>query len=175
MNFKAMQPWLIAATLIAATPVFADSVVISPGGDTTAVPEGGVAVEPGSTVVVEPGSAVVVTEYAPVNVGLEGIAAWGKTAKGDAWVDIKGMALYNYDQDTDGKSACTGDCAVAWPPLVAAAGAEAMAGGEEWTVIAREDGTHQWAFRGHPLYTFIKDTMPGEVNGDGAAGFHLAD
>lgn len=163
---------LLLTALLTAAPAFADSVVVAPNGDATTVPDGGVAVAPGSTIVVEPGSAVVVTQTAPVNVGLEGIVAWGTTTKGPAWVDIKGMALYDYDQDTDGVSVCVGDCAIAWPPLMAASDATAV---DEWTVVARADGTNQWAFRGHPLYTFTKDTLPGEVNGDGAAGFHLAD
>ena len=173
MNFNSTHTLLIVTFLLGAAPAFADgSVVVSPDGTNSVPLDGAVAVAPGSTVVLEPGDAVVVTQTAPVNVGLEGIVAWGTTTKGPAWVDIKGMALYNYDQDTVGKSACNGDCAAAWPPLAAEA---SMAGTGEWTVVIREDGTGQWAFRGHPLYSFVKDTVPGEVNGDGAAGFHLAD
>ena len=173
MNLKLSRTLLITTFLLGAAPAFAEGItVISPGSDTAVTTEGAVAVEPGSTVVLEPGQAVVVTESVPVNVGLEGIVAWGTTAMGPAWVDIKGMALYNYDQDKDGKSACNGDCAASWMPLVAASDAMPV---DEWTPITREDGTKQWAFRGVPLYTFVKDTMPGEVNGDGAAGFHLAD
>jgi predicted lipoprotein with Yx(FWY)xxD motif len=172
MNLKSKPYLLVAAIFLGAAPAFADSVVVAPGGEATIVPEGGVAIAPGSTVVVKPGSAVVVTQSAPVNVGLEGIVAWGNTNIGPGWVDIKGMALYNYDQDTVGKSACNGNCAAAWPPLAAEAGTKGI---DEWTVVDRDDGTKQWAFRGHPLYTFVKDTVPGEVNGDGAGGFHLAD
>ena len=163
---------LLITTLFLASPAFADSTVVAPDGGKTTVPAQGVAIQPGSAIVVDPGSAVVVTQTAPVNVGLEGIVAWGTTAKGPAWVDIAGMALYNYDQDSAGMSACAGDCAAAWPPLAAKSGDQGVG---EWTVIKRDDGTSQWAFRGHPLYHFVKDTAPGEVNGDGAAGFHLAD
>ncbi|MBC7477605.1 MAG: hypothetical protein H7317_05860, partial [Pseudorhodobacter sp.] len=153
MPVKTARNLLITALLLAAAPALADTTVIAPDGTATTVPEGGVAVEPGSTIVVDPGSSAVVTEFAPVNVGLEGIVAWGTTTKGPAWVDINGMALYNYDQDASAKSNCNGDCAASWPPLAAKAG---DIGVDEWTVIARDDGTHQWAFRGHPLYTFVK-------------------
>jgi predicted lipoprotein with Yx(FWY)xxD motif len=157
---------------MATAPAWADNItVVSPDTDAAVKVEEPVVVAPGSTVVLQPGDAVVITQNAPMNVGLKGIVAWGTTTKGPAWVDIKGMSLYSYDQDTDGVSKCTGDCATAWPPLAAEAGIEGV---DEWTVVTRDDGSSQWAFRGHPLYTFIKDTRPGEVNGDGAAGFHLA-
>jgi len=172
MTFKTARNLLITTLLMGAAPAFADSTVTSPDGSTATVPDGGVVIEPGSTIVIDPGSGVAVTEFAPVNVGLEGVVAWGTTTKGPAWVDVRGMALYNYDQDTPGKSNCNGDCVASWPTLAAKSG---DVGVDEWTVITRDDGSHQWAFRGHPLYTFVKDTVPGEVNGDGAAGFHLAD
>jgi predicted lipoprotein with Yx(FWY)xxD motif len=172
MTFPLARPLLISALLLA-TPAFAEGVtVVTPGVDGAVTTEGAVVVPPGSTIVLQPGDAVTLTQTAPVNVGLEGIVSWGTTTKGPAWVDIKGMALYSYDPDTAGRPTCTGDCATAWPPLVAAKGVEGVG---EWTSVARQDGTQQWAFRGHPLYTFVKDTMPGEVNGDGVAGFHLAD
>ena len=98
-------------------------------------------------------------------------AMMGDTKMGKAWVDAKGMALYTFEKDTATKSACNGDCAKEWPPLMAAAGA-ANAG--DWTVVTRDDGSKMWAFKGHPLYTFVDDKKPGEVTGDGKDGFHLA-
>ena len=124
-----------------------------------------------TAVVVAP---AVVAAIAPpmTNVGIVGVALWSTTAIGPAWVDFKGMSLYNYDLDSGGKSLCNADCAATWVPLAAAADATGV---DEWTVTTRDDGAKQWAFRSHPLYTFVKDTLPGEVNGDGVAGFHLAD
>ena len=87
----------------------------------------------------------------------------GSSAKGDILTDEKGMALYTFDKDADGKSACNGPCAQNWPPFKAA-DAAAPAG---WTTITREDGTKQWAFKGKPLYTFAKDTGPADTKGDG--------
>ncbi|MCC7041173.1 MAG: hypothetical protein IT516_12770 [Burkholderiales bacterium] len=80
------------------------------------------------------------------------------------WVDAKGMTLYTFAKDSGGKSACNGPCAANWPPLAAAA--EAKSHGE-WTVITRDDGSRQWAHAGKPLYTWVKDTKPGDMTGDG--------
>ena len=35
----------------------------------------------------------------------------GKTDKGSVLTDVKGMSLYTFDKDMDGKSACNGPCA----------------------------------------------------------------
>jgi predicted lipoprotein with Yx(FWY)xxD motif len=86
------------------------------------------------------------------------------TSKGKALVDAKGMTLYTFDRDSDGKSACNGPCATNWPPLMASGSATSTAG---WTVITRDDGSKQWAYKGKPLYTWSKDTKAGDVTGDG--------
>ena len=74
-----------------------------------------------------------------------------------------GMTLYFFDRDTPGKSACNGPCANSWPPFAAGADAKPSA---DWTVITREDGSKQWAYKGKPLYTWAKDQKPGEKTGD---------
>ena len=79
-------------------------------------------------------------------------------------VDHKGMTLYTFDKDADGKSMCDADCAKNWPPLMAPAGAKDDG---KWTVIKRDDGMMQYAYDGKPLYTFVKDEKPGEMKGDG--------
>jgi predicted lipoprotein with Yx(FWY)xxD motif len=88
------------------------------------------------------------------------------------YTDAKGMTLYTFDNDKAGVSNCYDQCAVNWPPLIAAQGAKDDG---EWTVVKRKDGTQMWAYEGHPLYTFIKDKKPGDVTGDGANGvWHVA-
>ncbi|OZI21950.1 hypothetical protein CAL18_13715 [Bordetella genomosp. 7] len=77
--------------------------------------------------------------------------------------DSAGMTLYTFDKDSDGKSACSGQCAQNWPPL--AASADAKPDGD-YTIINRDDGTRQWAYKGKPLYLFVKDTKPGDMTGD---------
>jgi len=94
------------------------------------------------------------------------------TAKGKALVDAKGMTLYIFDRDATGKSNCDGACATKWPPLKAAADAKPSG---DWTVVTRDDGGKQWAYKGKPLYLFAKDTRPGDVTGDGVNSvWHIA-
>lgn len=95
----------------------------------------------------------------------------GKTDKGNVLTDAKGMTLYTFEKDSEGKSACNGPCATNWPVLKAEA---SDAAGEGYTVIARDDGSKQWAYKGKPLYTFTKDQKPGDVTGDGFLGWRLA-
>jgi predicted lipoprotein with Yx(FWY)xxD motif len=98
-------------------------------------------------------------------------AKMGDTSKGKVWVDAKGMTLYTFDKDTSGKSNCNDKCATAWPPLQAAADSKAAG---DWTIVARADGSKQWAYEGKPFYLWIKDKKPGDVTGDGVEGFHIA-
>jgi predicted lipoprotein with Yx(FWY)xxD motif len=86
------------------------------------------------------------------------------TAAGKIWTDEKGMTLYERAQDKKNESGCYDACAKEWPAYIAAADAKATA---EWTVIDRKDGTKQWAYDGHPTYTFDEDKKPGDVKGDG--------
>ena len=78
-------------------------------------------------------------------------------------VNSAGMTLYTFDKDSAGKSVCVDACAKAWPPAMAAADAKPMG---DLTVITRDDGSKQWAFKGKPLYLFAKDTKPGDKTGD---------
>lgn len=79
-----------------------------------------------------------------------------------------GKALYIFTKDTGNTSACTGDCATNWPPLVVAA-IGAVAGGTGVTgalaTITRDDGSLQVTLGGHPLYYFAGDTAAGLTNG----------
>ncbi len=78
-------------------------------------------------------------------------------------VDNAGMTLYTFDKDTDGKSACYDQCAKAWPPVMASADAKAQG---DLSIITRDDGAKQWAYKGKPLYLFVKDKNPGDKTGD---------
>jgi predicted lipoprotein with Yx(FWY)xxD motif len=86
-----------------------------------------------------------------------------KTA-GGILTNPEGMTLYTYDKDSAGKSACNGPCAVNWPPLMTADGAN---GSGDYSVVTRDDGKKQWAYKGKPLYTWIKDQKAGDQTGDG--------
>ncbi len=97
----------------------------------------------------------------------------GDSAKGKVLTNDSGMTLYVFDKDSGGNSACNGPCAGNWPPLMAAAGAMPISG---YTIITRADGTKQWAYKGRPLYTWKKDTKPGDITGDGFlnGAWHIA-
>jgi len=76
-----------------------------------------------------------------------------------------GATVYTFDKDTvgSGKSACNGPCAQLWPP-VAAQASDAASG--DWSIVTRDDGSRQWAYKGAPIYTFSKDAKPGDTTGD---------
>jgi predicted lipoprotein with Yx(FWY)xxD motif len=81
-------------------------------------------------------------------------------------VDSKGNTLYWFAIDTSAKSNCSGSCATYWPPvkgpLTAGSGVTGTLG-----TITRSDGTKQATYMGHPLYTYVGDTSPGQNKGNG--------
>jgi predicted lipoprotein with Yx(FWY)xxD motif len=62
---------------------------------------------------------------------------------------------------------CNADCAAKWPPYRPTAGERDV---RDFTVIKRDDGSLQWAYKGKPLYTFVGDTKTGDKTGDGVNG-----
>ena len=97
--------------------------------------------------------------------GMGGPGGPAKVADG-VLVAPSGMTLYTLDRDTtgEGKSVCNGPCIALWPAFGAPADAK---GQGDWSVVTRDDGSKQWAFRGKPLYLWTKDTKPGDKTGDG--------
>ena len=96
----------------------------------------------------------------------------GDTAMGKAMTNGAGMTLYTFDRDSAGKSACNGPCAQNWLPFAAMADAKTSG---DWSVIARDDGAKQWAYKGKPLYAWTKDAKAGDTTGDGVNGvWHIA-
>ncbi len=82
-----------------------------------------------------------------------------------------GRSLYTFDKDQPGKSNCNSGCSAGWPAFTVAN--PALAGGD-FSVITRDDGVAQWAYKGKPLYFFAGDAKPGEANGDKQGGvWHL--
>ncbi|HEX5802241.1 MAG TPA: hypothetical protein VFY24_04410 [Azospira sp.] len=86
--------------------------------------------------------------------------------EGGMLVGANGMTLYTFDKDPagSGKSVCNGPCAGNWPPLLAMDGDRA---GGDWSIVVRDDGQRQWAYRGKPLYYWVKDQKAGDTTGDG--------
>jgi predicted lipoprotein with Yx(FWY)xxD motif len=84
--------------------------------------------------------------------------------------DSKGFTLYSFAPDTPTASKCNGTCAQNWPPVRGPVTASGVTG--TFGTIKRSDGSVQATFDGHPLYTFVGDTAPGQNKGNGlnAAG-----
>lgn len=80
-------------------------------------------------------------------------------------VDANGRTVYTFDKDVanSGKSACNGPCATLWPPV----SADAAPAAAPYSVLTREDGAKQVAYKGKPLYLYSADKKPGERTGDG--------
>ena len=84
---------------------------------------------------------------------------------GGALVAANGMTLYTFDNDKagSGKSVCNGPCAALWPPLLATA-ADQPSG--DYSVVMRDDGSRQLAYKGKPLYYYKPDQKAGDRTGD---------
>jgi predicted lipoprotein with Yx(FWY)xxD motif len=80
--------------------------------------------------------------------------------------NAKGFTLYSFVPDTSTKSNCNGGCAAIWPPVKGPATAGSGVTGTLAT-IKRSDGSTQATYDGHPLYTYVADTAPGQAKGNG--------
>jgi len=82
--------------------------------------------------------------------------------------NAKGLTLYTFAPDKPGKSVCYGGCASYWPPVkgpvTVAAGVTGVTG--KLGTTRRTDGSLQATYNGHPLYTYIADTAPGQAKGN---------
>jgi predicted lipoprotein with Yx(FWY)xxD motif len=93
------------------------------------------------------------------------------TSLGDVLVDGKGMTLYIFTADANGKSACAAGCLDNWPALVGDGAAPGTGlDAASFATITRDDGAKQVTFHGMPLYTFAGDKAPGDVAGQGVGG-----
>jgi predicted lipoprotein with Yx(FWY)xxD motif len=115
---------------------------------------------------------------AAVNTG-GGTAAGGGAAAGNivrtmkiggvtVLTNAKGLTLYTFAADKSSKSVCYGSCAAYWPPVkgpvTVAAGVTGAPG--KLGTTKRTDGSLQATYNGHPLYTYIADTAPGQAKGN---------
>lgn len=85
----------------------------------------------------------------------------------------KDLTLYLWLADKGARSACTGQCAAVWPPLLTK-GTPKATGAVKASLLgttARADGTTQVTYAGHPLYYFVQDKSPAAATGQGSQGF----
>jgi predicted lipoprotein with Yx(FWY)xxD motif len=96
------------------------------------------------------------------------IGATLKTAKiggVNVLTNADGLTLYWFAPDTSTSSKCFGSCAVYWPPVSGSPAAGPGVTGKLGTV-KRPGGGLQATYDGHPLYTYIGDSAPGQANGN---------
>jgi predicted lipoprotein with Yx(FWY)xxD motif len=87
--------------------------------------------------------------------------------------DRNGRALYLFTADHGKGSNCSGDCATAWPPYIVKSKPTAISGAKPGKagITRRSDGDLQATYAGHPLYYYVGDRSPGEVNCQAAVEF----
>jgi predicted lipoprotein with Yx(FWY)xxD motif len=113
------------------------------------------------------GGATGSSQSGPATVSVRG------SSLGQILVDVNGKTLYLFEADTGTQSTCSGACAQAWPPLTTT-GAPKVTGAASPSLLGttmRSDGTTQVTYHGHPLYSFISDTKPGDTTGEGSTAF----
>jgi predicted lipoprotein with Yx(FWY)xxD motif len=79
--------------------------------------------------------------------------------------NASGLTLYWFAPDTPTTSRCTGSCAAYWPPVTGSPRAGPGVTGTLGT-IKRPGGAVQVTYNGHPLYTYIGDSGPGQARGN---------
>ncbi len=93
---------------------------------------------------------------------------------GKILVNGNSQTLYLFEKDKNGKSACSGQCAKFWPPVLTKG--KPMAGsGIKASLLGttkRSDGTTQVTYNKHPLYRFLNDqNKVGSTKGEGVDAF----
>ena len=79
--------------------------------------------------------------------------------------DGRGFVLYAFTRDKNGRSACYGACAKAWPVFYAKATLRAGTGVQRSLIgtTRRRDGRRQITYAGRPLYYYVGDTKAGQI------------
>jgi len=88
-----------------------------------------------------------------------------KIAGATVLTNAHGRTVYSFAPDTPTASRCTGLCASYWPPVTGNPKAGPGVTGKLGT-ITRPDGAVQATYDGHPLYTYIGDSSPGQEQGN---------
>jgi len=91
-------------------------------------------------------------------------------------VNSKGFTLYMLGADAPNKSNCTGLCAKYWPPAIVPVGVtppvHVKGATGTFGEIMRANGKHQLTYDSAPLYTFLSDKKPAQLNGEGVYAFN---
>ncbi len=88
-------------------------------------------------------------------------------------IATNGMTLYTFKNDKPGISACTGVCAIKWPPYTVNSPADLIGNADAFgklDILKRADGTLQVTYNSMPIYFYAGDKKPGDTTGDGLGG-----
>lgn len=87
---------------------------------------------------------------------------------GNYLTDDYGRTLYYFDKDPQNASVCEGSCLANWPAYGAMDGSvPSTLTAANFGMVTRSDGSMQAAFKGYPLYYFMKDNARGDLLGQG--------
>ena len=100
-----------------------------------------------------------------------GVLGVATTSLGPVLVDGKGLTVYLLTSDSPMHSACSAACLAYWPPVTGPAPASVQGITAPLSVTKATSGTSMVTAGGWPLYTFVKDTAPGQVAGEGVKSF----
>lgn len=91
-----------------------------------------------------------------------------KTKAGKILVNGKGFTVYLFAKDKRNQDNCVNfqGCIQVWPPVTTSGKPRAGKGVKSHLLgtITLADGRQQVTYAGHPLYTYIADTHPGETS-----------
>ncbi|MFH8470018.1 hypothetical protein [Streptomyces sp. NPDC017991] len=95
-----------------------------------------------------------------------------KTAEselGKILVDQSGRTLYGFTVDKDGESNCDANCIAVWPALTSPSDAKSAKDIDKalLTRTKRTEGVLQVKYKDWPLYYYVGDVVPGDLNGQG--------
>lgn len=119
------------------------------------------------------------TASALAQTGESPITTANDAEEGEYLIDGRGLALYLFKADTKGTATreavvtCIEDCLFTWPPLLVAE-TPVRAGAVRPDLLGTvklPDGTLQATYNGWPLYYFIDDYAPGDINGHDIESF----
>ncbi|MDX8034491.1 hypothetical protein SK803_30095 [Lentzea sp. BCCO 10_0856] len=89
-----------------------------------------------------------------------------QTELGPVLVDQTGRTLYAFTKDENKSSACDADCIAVWPALTAQSKVDAKEGADT-SLVSQVEESSQAVYGKWPLYYYVGDQVPGDLNGQG--------
>jgi predicted lipoprotein with Yx(FWY)xxD motif len=171
LNWTVRAPrstFLLAGSLVAGALIAAACGSSSSAGN----PYGAGTASPATSPIVAPVASSPSSQPTPAATGT--LIGVGSTRLGQILVDASGRTLYLFAADTGTQSTCNSSaCVQYWPPVLTNGTPRASSGvtASLLGTVARQDGSTEVTYAGHPLYYFVSDKKAGDVTGQGINGF----